>query len=791
MKRLTFLFFLILFLFSISGFAQSKCGIQINNYGYSLNDAAFLDDSTIIVVGDYGVIMKSNDGGTNWRRINSGTYSSLLKTQFLNSKTGYVIGSYLSLRTDDGGENWFKIPLNAPGLYSANLYFLSPDTGFVAGVGGKIYKTVDGGRKWQDQQNVFDDLSAVTFLNDSVGFVCGTSKTLLKTTNLGKTWQTIDMSSFGFNLRFVDVVFTNANHGYLLGNGGEIIVTSDTGATWKKIATVPTDYATNIYFTDEHVGYVIGGWLTSTLYKTTDGGANWHAVNYSDGGSFSGIALNKNGQKGIVVGDAAGYGSTAESGHVLLKSEDAGENWSTISYLNGQTNLYDVSFVDDSTGYIVGGWSQGSGFGYKTTNTGLTWEKYAFYSAENVTECQFIKKDVGFIRSDNIYFTEDGISFKKVPGPDSTIMGSWGNKMFFFNADTGVCAFSGGLYRTTDRGKSWKKVYDGDFGADIEFRDSLGFAVGYSTVARSTDAGKTWVAIDTFSTPLFMRTVFLLNADTIFIGGAGGLLYASYDSGLTWTKVSSDIPIPINILDLHFYDDSVGIAITNNNGGIGEIYHSYDYGLTWTRTRQVSENIYKYSDVSNGKGFFVGDRGTLMKIDRMNAPTLPSYIIGDTLVTKDSAYTYNLLGHDGETIKWGAIHANIVGTSGDSVKIIWPDTGYYSITVNLSNDCGGSPTREFKVHVVDSIINSIHHIYTKDEIKIFPNPTNGQFTIEVNSFRNTNTSLNIFDLNGRLLVSDIINKKSTIDVSDLANGVYMLSIEDNVGITVKKLVVVR
>lgn len=383
MRRLIFLFFLILFLFSIYGFAQSKCGIQINNYGYSLNDAAFLDDSTIIVVGDYGVIMKSNDGGTNWRRMNSGIYNSLLKIQFLNSKTGYVIGSYQLLRTDDGGENWFKIPLNSPGLYSANLYFLSPDTGFVAGVGGKIYKTVDGGRKWQDQQNVFDDLSAVTFLNDSVGFVCGTSKTLLKTTNLGKTWQTIDMSSFGFNLRFVDVVFTNANHGYLLGNGGEIIVTADTGITWNKIATVPTDFATNIYFVDEHVGYVIGGWSVPILYKTTDGGVNWRSLNYSDRGSFSGIALNKNGQKGIVVGNAAGYGSTAEPGHVLLKSEDAGENWSTISYLNGQTNLYDVSFVDDSTGYILGGWSLGSGSGYKTTNTGLTWEKYAFYSAEN------------------------------------------------------------------------------------------------------------------------------------------------------------------------------------------------------------------------------------------------------------------------------------------------------------------------------------------------------------------------------------------------------------------------
>ena len=104
MRLFKFLFFLIISLFSIHVFAQSDCGMRISNYSYSLNDAVFLDDTTLIVIGDDGVIMKSNDLGETWRKINGGAYSSLLKMQFLNSKTGYILGSYdLLLRTDYQG----------------------------------------------------------------------------------------------------------------------------------------------------------------------------------------------------------------------------------------------------------------------------------------------------------------------------------------------------------------------------------------------------------------------------------------------------------------------------------------------------------------------------------------------------------------------------------------------------------------------------------------------------------------------------------------------------------------
>ncbi|MBP8115850.1 MAG: T9SS type A sorting domain-containing protein [Chitinophagaceae bacterium] len=755
--------------------------MTLYDYSYSLNDAAFLDDSTVIVVGDYGVIMKSNDLGTTWRRINGGPAYSLIKTQFLNSQTGYILASYdILLRTDDGGENWFKITVDTGYLSLTNLYFLSPDTGFVVGRGGNIFKTVDGGRKWDNQQKGFQDLSSVTFVNDTIGFVCGASNTLFKTIDFGKTWQTIDMSSFGFNLGFMDVVFTNHHDGYLLGSYGKIIATTDTGNTWNTIATLGIGWPIHIYFVDDNVGYVIG----SEFYKTTNGGATWNSVNFSTSasGDLSGIAFNRSKQKGIVVGNGAGYGSTSEPGHVMMKSVDAGDNWTTIDYLNGDNDFYDVSFIDDSIGYLFGGYHLVSGLGYKTTNTGLTWKKLPFNSSANIRECQFINKDVGFIVSDNIYFTQDGgNSWTTVPGVAGPNM--LGDKMFFFNADTGIYATQGissYLVKTTDRGINWDTVYNCNYWfSDIEFKDSLGFAVGYNTVLRSTDAGNTWAAINTFSTS-FMKTVFLLNADTIFIGGAGGLLYYSFDSGLSWNNVNIGISSSLDIVDLYFYHDSVGIAITNNNGGVGEMFQSYDYGLTWTMTSQVWGNIYKYSDVSNGKGYFVGERGVLMKFDLFNAPIFPSYIAGDTQVAKDSTYTYNLQSYDGETVNWTAVNGNILYTSGDSIKISWPDTGNYSITVNLSNDCGLSPTRQFIVHVVDSVVGIINPMSAQDGIKVFPNPTSGIINLSIDRKEHGNGSGYLFNSLGLKINNFIFNNGlSQLNISELNSGLYFLVVDFN------------
>ncbi|NOQ71508.1 MAG: leucine-rich repeat protein [Crocinitomix sp.] len=74
--------------------------------------------------------------------------------------------------------------------------------------------------------------------------------------------------------------------------------------------------------------------------------------------------------------------------------------------------------------------------------------------------------------------------------------------------------------------------------------------------------------------------------------------------------------------------------------------------------------------------------------------------------------------------------------------------------------------------------------YMTDQFNIFPNPVNSQFTV-ISDF--TIESLMILNSNGRV-VETIINPSSSIDVSNLAQGVYILQIQTVKGLSNKKFI---
>ncbi len=77
-----------------------------------------------------------------------------------------------------------------------------------------------------------------------------------------------------------------------------------------------------------------------------------------------------------------------------------------------------------------------------------------------------------------------------------------------------------------------------------------------------------------------------------------------------------------------------------------------------------------------------------------------------------------------------------------------------------------------------------------NQISIYPNPNNGSFTIETNS--TTNQTIQLHDVNGKMVLNQIINgKATTIDTTSLNEGVYNISIISNEGIVNKRVVIVK
>jgi uncharacterized repeat protein (TIGR01451 family) len=89
--------------------------------------------------------------------------------------------------------------------------------------------------------------------------------------------------------------------------------------------------------------------------------------------------------------------------------------------------------------------------------------------------------------------------------------------------------------------------------------------------------------------------------------------------------------------------------------------------------------------------------------------------------------------------------------------------------------------------VSSSGINQV--VSSNNQVRVYPNPSNGSFVIELNS--TTKQTVQVYDINGKLVLSQTINGKTSIDASSLNEGVYNISLQSNEGVVNKRLVIVR
>ena len=74
-------------------------------------------------------------------------------------------------------------------------------------------------------------------------------------------------------------------------------------------------------------------------------------------------------------------------------------------------------------------------------------------------------------------------------------------------------------------------------------------------------------------------------------------------------------------------------------------------------------------------------------------------------------------------------------------------------------------------------------------VSIYPNPSNGNFIIEPSN--GAKQTMQVYDVNGKMILSKAINGKTTIDASSLNEGVYNVDITGSEGVVNKRLVIVK
>ncbi|MFQ5665076.1 MAG: YCF48-related protein [Candidatus Binatia bacterium] len=221
----------------------------------------FLDRNHGWAVGDKSIYLETRDGGATWslHKITTAAERALspeqaiasqdpvlYDVQFLDARTGWVVGEFGKIfHTSDGGHIWSEQEqsllgtevvdiLDLPTLFG--LHFVDRQTGIAAGLDGRIVRTEDGGASWRFEKMklrypIIDPLFYPVLFPDGTGWAIGAAGEVVHLATAGGQWQRADLGMEVVTwLRGMS--WLNEQNGWMVGGFGLILHTKDGGKIW-------------------------------------------------------------------------------------------------------------------------------------------------------------------------------------------------------------------------------------------------------------------------------------------------------------------------------------------------------------------------------------------------------------------------------------------------------------------------------------------------------------------------------------------------------------------------------
>ncbi len=237
--------------------------IRRNQGTLALNRVRWITDEKVITVGDTGIILLSTDHGLKWDPIDAGISSEIIDIQVLDTSTIFMTyGTGKLMKSLDGGVSW-DTTLNTFSAYPlTGVFFQNRDTGFVCGA-NEVYRTYDAGASWTlktDSIIQFASFNDIYFTSPDTGYVAGTFGQVYRTFNRGEWWEDLYPSN-GTNAEVNEMQFVNNDTGYFAGSTSQRI-TVNAGVN---LNTLPTYCLANNWEThsidipEPGYGYCVGG----------------------------------------------------------------------------------------------------------------------------------------------------------------------------------------------------------------------------------------------------------------------------------------------------------------------------------------------------------------------------------------------------------------------------------------------------------------------------------------------------------------------------------------------------
>ncbi len=701
-----------------------------------------------------------------WERINPNPIESSLKEIVRVPGTNRLVaigtGATL-LYTENMGASWIINYYPAGISRSVNLnaiQFVDSNLGFAAGDHSTLIKTVNGGQSWKAVIDSGDvNFLDVYFIDEQTGFM--TKKdSVMKTTDGGLNWVSACIGSSSFYSTPKYLHFINDSTGFI-GNTGHLYYrTSNAGATWDSVTITPAIEGFGmraIQFLDENTGFISGvvdNFSSNTNYilRTSDGGATWQVV-YTDPFNYVQNFYFFDAQTGFATGHRVMYDN------MILRTVDGGLTWQESNMPYSFLNLTAPSFLENGYGLCVGDYGQI----LKSNDWGQNWfirYQWTFHAAD-INDAQIVDQNTVFIGT-------------------SAIGGG------------GVA--SGNIYKSTDAGYTWDKMFEANPIYVLQFLNSdFGVAIGnfMGELYKTMDGGASWETLEVSGFNFDARSLWFINEQTGFVGGDEGgnaVIYKTTDSCKTWQKSDVWLHRFDEINNMAFADDSNGFAVSRY---IQDYFlRTYNQGDTWVvDSFDVSASVRKIYFINPDTGFAIGNR------------ILKTTNGGNTweTVTHDLEGQYQLTDIDFPTEEVGYItvsentktllRTDDGGDSWYSLDIEFYTTSTPDALAFFSKDVGlvmGENSIVFKTYTGGFVgIDENKSNSTGDAgLTCYPNPVTSSLTI-VFPDKNTDWHIVSFCSTAGRLVKKVImsgyNKNTAINLFDLNTGVYFVVAESSNG----------
>lgn len=333
-----------------------------------------------------------------------------------------------------------------------------------------------------------------------------------------------------------------------------------------------------------------------------------------------------------------------------------------------------VSFINQNTGYILGKVS-GTDTIYKTTNSGLNWERIAIPYEMNTL--MFYNSNLGFGAGNlgNVYKTVNGgLNWQQINLGNVYAY----NTLYILDSNT-IFVAGTSIFYTTNGGANWTLGSSGAaFGQvlSFDFKDSLnGIACGRrdslglkaATIFRTSNGGANWTR-EYFTSYTEFKKVKYINNNIVYVYGASNpsttdIFGKSTDNGNTWSFTNQT---PGSLYEsIEIYDESYAWKFRRT----GQIFKSTNGCLSWFREDSTSVTLWSSCFTSSTNGWVVGYPGAIFHYDYLTGISSETGVSEEFILEQNYPNPFN----SQTQIKWnmekaGNVSVTLYDLSGKEIK---------------------------------------------------------------------------------------------------------------------------